>query len=158
MEAVLFRKADVADVSYLVELRLQQLEEEGAEPTIDLRPALTKYFKRSMNDGSFVSWIAICAGEIIATSGMSFSHKPPYYKNPTGYIGNLCNMYTLKEYRRKGIAKRLLGLVVDEAKAYGCGLVQITASDAGKHLYHSFGFRVHHKFMQYEVALEQKDA
>jgi hypothetical protein len=35
----------------------------------------------------------------------------------------------------KGIAKELLSRVVDEARQYGCGTVQITASDMGVLLY-----------------------
>jgi len=45
-------------------------------------------------------------------------------------------------------------LIVDEAKAYGCGLVQITASDMGAYLYHNFGFQEHHKFLQYKIEIE----
>ena len=49
-------------------------------------------------------------------------------------------MFTSKEYRRQGIAKELLSRVVNEAKEYGCGTVQITASDMGVLLYTDFGF------------------
>lgn len=86
--------------------------------------------------------------------GGTIIQRPPYYENPSGYVGILSGIYALKPYRRKGIAKRLLGLIVDEAKAYGCGLVQITASDMGAYLYHSFGFQKHHKFMQYKIEIE----
>jgi len=153
MEGILFRKADVADIPRLVKLRVQQLQEEGAEPTIDLSTVLIEYFEKNIQNGSFVSWLAIYEGSIIATSGMTFIQRPPYYGNPTGYVGILSGMYTLKPYRRKGIAKRLLGLIVDEAKAYGCGLVQITASDVGAYLYHDFGFQEYHKFLQYKIEI-----
>jgi GNAT superfamily N-acetyltransferase len=58
-------------------------------------------------------------------------------------------MYTLKKYRRKGIAKELLYRVVNEAKDYGCGAVQITASDMGVLLYTDYGFKGNKNFMQY---------
>ncbi len=38
-------------------------------------------------------------------------------------------MYTDPEYRRRGIAKELLSRVIDDAREYGCGTIQITASD-----------------------------
>jgi GNAT superfamily N-acetyltransferase len=38
-------------------------------------------------------------------------------------------MFTNPEYRRKGIAKELLSRVVEEARAYGCGTVQIPAGE-----------------------------
>lgn len=50
-----------------------------------------------------------------------------------------------------GIAKKLLSLVVDEAKNYGCGTIQITASDMGVLLYADFGFVKNGNFMQYSL-------
>ena len=60
-------------------------------------------------------------------------------------------MYTDPAYRRQGIARKLLSLVVDEARAYGCGAVQITASDMGVLLYTDFGFVKNENFMQYTL-------
>ena len=58
---------------------------------------------------------------------------------------------TEKNYRRMGIARELLTRVVNEAKAYGCGCVQITASDMGVLLYTNFGFVKNGNFMQYTI-------
>jgi GNAT superfamily N-acetyltransferase len=57
-------------------------------------------------------------------------------------------MYTDKDYRRQGIAKRLLALVVDAAREQGCGTVWITASDMGVPFYGSCGFTHNGNFMQ----------
>ena len=53
------------------------------------------------------------------------------------------------EYRRLGIARILLDKVVKEARDYGCGTVQITASDMGVLLYTDYGFRKNGNFMYY---------
>ena len=53
------------------------------------------------------------------------------------------------EYRRQGIARILLDKVVKEARDYGCGTVQITASDMGVLLYTDYGFRKNGNFMYY---------
>jgi len=105
-----------------------------------------------MADGTFVSWLAVDSdadGKIIGTSGMSFVEKPPYFSCPTGRIGLLSSMFTDKNYRRMGIARELLSRVVEDAKAYGCGRVQITASDMGVLLYSNLGFVKNGNFMQY---------
>lgn len=80
---------------------------------------------------------------------MSFVEKPPYFGCPNGKIGLLSSMFTANSYRRRGIAKTLLEKVINEAKEYGCGTVQITASDMGVLLYTDFGFRKNGNFMQY---------
>ena len=116
-----------------------------------LKPAMLDYYHRHMSDGTFVSWLAFDEDKIVGTSGMSFVEKPPYFGCPNGKIGLLSSMFTSPEYRRQGIAKELLTRVVDEAKKYGCGVVQITASDMGVLLYTDFGFVSNDKFMQYKL-------
>ena len=146
-----YRKLTLEDLGTFIDMRINQLQEEGAEATTDLKPALEDYYKRHIQDGTFVSWIAIDGDKIIATSGMSFVEKPPYYSCPTGKIGLLSSMFTDKDYRRQGIAKKLLDKVVQEAKSYGCGTIQITASDMGTLLYTDYGFKYNHNFMYYNL-------
>ena len=146
-----YRKMTPADVDTFISMRIKQLREEGATEDIDLIPALKDYYGRHMADGTFVSWLAVDGEKIVGTSGMSFVEKPPYFSCPTGRIGLLSSMFTDPSYRRMGIAKELLSRVVNEARKYGCGSVQITASDMGVLLYTDFGFVKNGNFMQYKL-------
>lgn len=83
---------------------------------------------------------------------MSFVEKPPYFGCPSGRIDLLSGMFTDPQYRRRGIAKELLARVVEEARKYGCGMVQITASDMGVLLYTDFGFVKNGSFMQFRIS------
>jgi len=149
--AVQYQKLTQKELDTFIEMRICQLREEGAKEDIDLKPALMDYYERHMADGTFVSWLAVDGDKIIGTSGMSFVEKPPYFGCPSGKIGLLSSMYTANAYRRQGIAKELLTRVVKEARAYGCGCVQITASDMGVLLYTDFGFVKNGNFMQYNL-------
>ena len=146
-----YRKLSEKDMDVFIEMRINQLREEGAKEDIDLKPALLDYYKRHMKDGTFVSWLALDGNNIIGTSGMSFVEKPPYFGCPSGKIGLLSSMFTNPNYRRNGIAKELLSRIVNEAKQYGCGTIQITASDMGVKLYTDFGFEHNGNFMQYKL-------
>ena len=146
-----YRRLSKEYLETFIQMRITQLREEGAKEEIDLAPALRDYYDRHMADGTFVSWIAFDGEKIIGTSGMSFVEKPPYFGCPSGKMGLLSSMYTDPDYRRKGIAKELLDRVVKEAKAYGCGTVQITASDMGVKLYSAYGFIHNGNFMQYKL-------
>ena len=150
-QEIQYRKLTADDLDTFIQMRIRQLREEGAQEDFDLVPALKDYYDRHMADGTFVSWLALDEEKIIGTSGMSFVEKPPYYGCPTGRIGLLSSMYTDPEYRRQGIARELLTRVVEEARAYGCGTVQITASDMGVLLYTNFGFVKNGNFMQYKL-------
>ena len=146
-----YRKMTPADLDTFIRMRITQLREEGATEDIDLVPPLQDYYRRHMADGSFVSWLALDGDQIVGTSGMSFAEKPPYFSCPSGRIGLLSSMFTDPGYRRRGIAKELLRRVTEEARAYGCGCVQITASDMGVLLYTDFGFRKNGNYMQYNL-------
>ena len=148
---ITYRRLEGKDLDTFIRMRIAQLREEGATEDLDLVPALRDYYRRHMADGTYVSWLAVDGEKIVGTSGMSFVEKPPYFGSPSGRIGLLSSMYTDPEYRRKGIAKELLSRVVEEARNYGCGCVQITASDMGVLLYTAFGFRKNGNFMQFNL-------
>ena len=137
--AVEYRKLIESDLDIFIEMRMMQLQEEGAEASFDLKPYLQDYYKRHRKDNTFVSWLAIDGNRIVGTSGMSFVEKPPYYSCPSGKIGLL------------SIAKFLLDKVVKEAKDFGCAAVQITASDMGVLLYTDYGFKKNDNFMYYSL-------
>ena len=143
-----FRPLEEKDLEILIAMRIEQLLEEGAKAQIDLSPHLWDYYRRHFEDGSFVGWLALDGDKIVGTSGLSFVEKPPYFGNPSGKIGLLSSMYTVKEYRRQGIARRLLGKIVQEARKKGCGAIQITASEMGALLYRDFGFQQNQNFFQ----------
>ena len=148
---IIYRRLTKDDLDTFIDMRIRQLREEGATEDIDLIPPLRDYYDRHMSDGTFVSWLALDKDRIIGTSGMSFVEKPPYFGCPSGRIGLLSSMFTDPDYRRMGIAKELLNRVVEEARAYGCGAVQITASDMGVKLYTAYGFVHNNNFMQYKL-------
>ena len=148
---ITYKKLTKEQLDTFINMRIKQLREEGATEDIDLIPALNDYYDRHMADGTFVSWLAMDGDKIVGTSGMSFVEKPPYFSCPSGKIGLLSSMFTDPNYRRMGIAKELLSRVVEEARNYGCGCVQITASDMGVLLYTAFGFKKNGNFMQYNL-------
>ena len=146
-----YKRLTEKELDTFIDMRIHQLREEGAKEDIDLVPALRDYYNRHMLEGTFISWLAMDGEQIIGTSGMSYVEKPPYFGCPSGKMGLLSGMYTNPAYRRKGIARELLSRVIKDAKEYGCGTIQITASDMGVKLYTAFGFVHNENFMQYKL-------
>lgn len=151
LKLIKYKKLTRKELDIFIDMRINQLREEGAMEDVDLYPALKDYYSRHMEDGTFVSWVAVDGDKIVGTSGISFVEKPPYFSCPSGKMGLLSSMYTKPDYRRKGIAKKLLSKVINEAIKYGCETVQITASDMGVFLYTNFGFEKNGNFMQYKL-------
>ncbi len=58
----------------------------------------------------------------------------------TGRTGTVLNVYTRPEFRRHGIAGRLMRLLLAEAAELKLDFVELKATDSGYSLYKSLGF------------------
>ena len=143
-----YRELTIEEIDAFAAMRVRQLIEEGAKEEGDLLPALLDYYRRHLADGTFISWLALDGEKIAGTSGVSVVEKPAWFGCPTGRIGLISSMYTDKAYRHQGVARRLLSLVTEAARARGCGTVWVTASDMGVPFYASCGFVHNGNFMQ----------
>ena len=146
-----YKRLTEDDIDTFARLRIGQLREEGATEDEDLLPALLDYYGRHLPDGSFVGYLAMDGERIVGTGAVSVVEKPAWFSCPTGKIGLISSMWTDGGYRRQGIAKRILSLVVEAARERGCGTVWITASDMGVPFYRSFGFVHNGNFLQYKL-------
>jgi GNAT superfamily N-acetyltransferase len=52
----------------------------------------------------------------------------------------ILNVYTEAEFRRRGIAQRVMAVIIAWAEAYGLRGVNLHASDEGRVLYEKLGF------------------
>jgi len=136
------RPADMDDIPTLVALRKQQLidEDGGLQPIAEIDRHLAEYFASAMADGSLVVWVTEVDSEIIATGAVCFYALPPTFLNPTGRVAYITSMYTKNEYRCRGIATELLGMAICEAKARGCRVLRLHASENGRSIYQKAGF------------------
>jgi GNAT superfamily N-acetyltransferase len=145
------RRATIDDVANLIEMRTQQLLDEGFPPVSNIDPELHEYFKSGLNDGSFISRLAVTNSLIIATSGLCFYQLPPTYSNPSGRVAYVTNMFTRKEYRRQGIASHLLNLIIDEAKSLNYRVIRLHTSANAKSIYNKAGFVDYNGYMSLVV-------
>lgn len=142
-----YRKADMRDISSLVELRKKQLIDEGCYSDSDIDDELKRYFSEGIEKHTLVVWLAIEEEYIIGTAGVCYFQYPPSFTNPTGKIAYITNVYTRDEYRKQGVATELLELVMEEVKSEGCKFARLHASEQGKGLYEKIGFADAQGFM-----------
>jgi GNAT superfamily N-acetyltransferase len=137
-----YRRATLEDVGRLVELRLAFLAEiSGAlESDAVLRASLVEYFSRMIPSEEFIGFVAVADGAIVATGGLVFHRHPPSNRNPTGREAYVMNMYTDPAWRRRGIASRLLQLLIDYARQNDCGRISMHALPKGRSIYMNAGF------------------
>lgn len=138
------RLASASDAELLTDLRLQmRRERETAELKISeeaFRQYNLDYFSKFIADGLYVGVIAEIDGEVAATGGICFHNHPPSYSVPNGRSACLLNMYTLPEFRGRGLAGKIVAMLVEEARKADCCQVFLNASVMGKGVYQKFGF------------------
>ncbi|MGA2442224.1 MAG: GNAT family N-acetyltransferase [Tepidisphaeraceae bacterium] len=137
-----YRRARLQDVGPLVKLRLAFLAEISGASESDpvLGASLVEYFSRTIPSEEFIGFLAVADGAIVASSGLVFHRHPPSNRNPTGREAYIMNMYTDPAWRRRGIASRLLQLLIDYARQNDCAKISMHALPKGRSIYVNAGF------------------
>jgi ribosomal protein S18 acetylase RimI-like enzyme len=146
-----YRKANIDDISELIDLRKKQLVDEGIEPNIDIDTELHIFFKNKLSDGSLIQWLVEENKEIIACGAIIFYEFPPTYTNKSGRKAYITTMYTKENYRGRGIATNLLTKLVDEAKTSGISKIWLAASKMGRPVYKKFGFKETDEWLELNI-------
>ncbi|MCX6220001.1 MAG: GNAT family N-acetyltransferase [Bacteroidia bacterium] len=143
-EKVIIRRVTDQDIPAMTAARLNYLTEMQGERSQDylqeLQMKLQQFFLQTMKEGSFFALLAEYEGKAVSYGGMILK-KIPGDLNQSSYLeGDILNMYTLPEYRRKGISSLILKQLLTEAKTMGVSKVALHCSKDGEPLYRKFGF------------------
>ena len=99
--------------------------------------------------GEHVSVFALDKNGIpIAVSSLCFVSVMPSLEHPSGKRAHLMNVYVRSEFRRSGIAKDMVSRLVGEAKSRGATEITLDATEEGRLLYESLGFKVNDEAMR----------
>lgn len=151
------KRASSEHINDLVRMRIAYLTEDYGSLTPEqesgLRAVLPRYFEEHLGR-DLIAYLAENAnGEVIACCFLLVCEKPANPGFMRGKTGSVMNVYTAPEYRRKGIAKRLMEQLIAEAEAQELDFVELKATEDGFALYKSLGFEeVQSKYrsMKYE--------
>ena len=140
---MVFEKAVIADVRELTALRNAYLQEDsgGMEPEAlrAVEAGLPGYFAGHLND-DLVAYVARTDGELAACAMLLVAEKPMSPAFITGKTGTVLNVYTRPEYRRRGFARRLMHMLLQDASDRNLSFVELKATEDGYGLYKSLGF------------------
>lgn len=136
-----YRVAELSDLEELVALRCRFLAEANgkgvdAELTCAIRQVLLKHMTQAM----MVSWLATEVDQIVGTGSITFWERLPNASSPNGLCGYIANMYTLPEFRGRGIASTIFGKLVEEARRREVSSLSLHALPAGAEIYRKAGF------------------
>ncbi len=144
-----FRKATINDVDAFVENRMQFIVSvrEVANPE-QFRQLTREYVQQHIEQDDLIIYIATDGGKIVASCLACVYTTMPVPVCYSGKTAEILNVNTLAEYRKQGIAEKLLTMLIDELKSVGVGRVFLQYTDAGLHLYEKLGFTIQGRQMQ----------
>lgn len=93
-------------------------------------------------------WGLFIGDKCIAIGGIDIDK---YLEGNDGSVGRVRHVYVAKEYRRQGLSKVIMNLIIEHAKKYFKLLRLSTSNPIACHLYDSLGFQ---KVEGYKVAYQ----
>jgi GNAT superfamily N-acetyltransferase len=113
------------------------------EATLDsMSRSFVPWVKTRLADGEYLAWFAITSdGSIAAGLGLWLMDWPPHMVGPGARRGNILNVYTQPQHRRRGLARMLMQTALEWCRENGIRAVILHASPEGRALYESLGFQ-----------------
>ena len=93
-------------------------------------------------------------GAPVACANLCYLSMIPTFSHPTGKRAHLMNVYVKKDFRRKGLAKKMLELLIEEAKSRKVTEISLDATEKGRPLYESMGFSSNDSAMTMKLSME----
>ena len=138
------RRAKLDDVPVLVRFRGALFKEmgrlNGEEEERSFASACERFFTHFIPQEKFISWVAEENDIIVAVSGLVFFQKPPSPNNHSGKEAYIMNMYTQTEWRKKGIASRLMKEIFRFLNQEGITSISLHTTEVARSLYEQSGF------------------
>ena len=129
------------DIELLMSSRLEMLKVVNNLPAdYEYSEEIVRESRDYFLNGDHVTVLAIDGGEVIGCASMSFMWIMPTFSHPTGKRAHLMNVYTRSEYRRQGIARKMVQMLIDETWKRGATEISLDATKMGRPLYESMGF------------------
>jgi GNAT superfamily N-acetyltransferase len=152
----MIRLATFNDIDSLVELRIKLLNEANINiinhDWNKYSQVLRSFYYDGISNGRVISYVAEENKNIIAISVMCFYNITPLLNNLDGKMALLSDMYTILEYRKKGLGTSLLNSIMEHAKELGYKKIVLNATDSGRKLYAQYGFKDTNGEMSYKFA------
>ena len=146
---ITIREISNKDIPQLVNMRLRMLDETTDETLPEgLDKQIRRFIRHHMEDGTCRGVVAEHNGKVIADAVIYLFDTMPDEINILGRSAMLYNVYTLPEFRGRGIMAKMLPEVIRLAKEAGAVELKMTAAPKAIPLYERMGFHVNDDAMK----------
>lgn len=136
-----YRIATDKDIELMMQSRLEMLRvvnnlSDDYEYSKDIVNNSREYFL----NGDQTTVLVLDGDKVIGCASMSYITIMPTFSHPSGKRAHLMNVYTNPSYRRQGIARKMVNMLIDDAWSKGATEISLDATKLGRPLYESMGF------------------
>lgn len=140
----IYKKAGIEDLDMLVKTRIEILKvinhiDDNTDMS-DFEKSTLDYYKEALKNNTHTAYLVFDNDKFIGAGGIDYYKVMPSYHNPSGNTAFIMNIYTNPDYRRKGIAYKVLDLLVKDAKERGVENIILDSTLMGRPLYEKYGF------------------
>ena len=145
-EGYTIRRASTDDVATIVAHRRGMFYDMGYHDEAALDSMSAKFQPWALariDSGEYSGWLVFDAeGSVVAGASLWLMDWPPHMVGVGARRGYILNVYTEREFRRRGLSRCLMEVIVEWCRGNGIDTVILHASSAGRALYESLGFTV----------------
>jgi len=139
------REANLDDLLTLVNQRrimfVEATNAKNQKALDDMDSAYKNYIKKALTEGSFKAWIVEMNKKIVAGGAISIYEQPPRPQDHTLRYVYVHSIYTDPEYRRQGLARKILEHIINWCRENGLKTLTLHAVEVSRPLYESLGFQ-----------------
>ena len=142
------RTATVEDIPVLVSHRRRMFEDMAARKGVPYDPshldamdaAYGPYLHVQLNNATTRAWVIVDGDRKVASGALLFADWMPRPDGQKPGLAYVHSVYTEPDYRRSGLARRILKAMIAECRTRGLPRLTLHASEMGRPLYASLGF------------------
>src|ERR1700756_3559272 len=133
--SITIREGTAADIPEIARQRRRMCEDTNytdADVLSAMVTATADYLTKAIPEGSFRSWLACDKGRIVAGGAVVISAWPAHAYDLECRRATILNVYTEPEYRRRGIARQIMEIMIAWCRNEGFARVSLHASEHGR--------------------------
>lgn len=138
------RRAVLTDAPIMAQYRAAMFRDIGwanEQDAAAIEAAALPVMQELLARDEYLGWVVECAGQVVGCGGVQMRRllpRPGHLQG--GAEAYILNVYTRPEYRRQGLARKLMEEIIGWAKQSGCARITLHTSEDGRALYESLGF------------------
>lgn len=137
---ITYRKVENELLETTLKMRREMLAVIYGKDEREFEGEFTRLSAEYFTNGDQTTVLAFDGERCVGCATICYITLMPTFDHPTGKRAHIMNVYTNADYRRQGIARQMMNMLLDEAKERGVTYVSLDATENGRPLYKTLGF------------------